>query len=211
MPLLVKICGVTSIEDAEMCIREGADAIGLNFVDASPRRVSVADARAIADASRGRTKVIGVVANMPLAAMRKLLDDAGLDQLQLHGDETADDVRALLPRAYKGVRIATSEDVAHADSFPGDDLLLDAKSSKGLGGTGTVFDWSLAKDIATRRCITLAGGLTPDNVAEAIRAISPYRVDVASGVEVASNPRKKDVSRVRAFLAAVKGAHSSKQ
>lgn len=211
MSTLIKICGITNLEDAEMCIREGVDAVGLNFVDASPRRLSIREAREIADAVRDRATVIGVVANLSLGSMGSLLDDAGLDQLQLHGDEMVDDVRALLPRAYKGVRIATPEDVAYADSFPGDDLLLDAKSPKGLGGTGTVFDWSLAKDIAKTRRITLAGGLTPQNVAEAIRAISPYRVDVASGVEAASNPRKKDVSRVRAFVAAVKGAHSSKQ
>ncbi|MGH7284620.1 MAG: phosphoribosylanthranilate isomerase [Polyangiaceae bacterium] len=211
----IKICGVTNVEDAKMCVQEGAHAIGVNFVDASPRRISTAEARAISDALRGRTVVVGVVANMSLEAMKKLMGDARLDQLQLHGDEMPDVVAALSPFAYKAARIANSDDVRMADSFPGDDLLLDAKSPKGLGGTGATFDWSLATDIAKKRRITLAGGLTPENVADAIRVVSPYRVDVASGVEVAGNPRKKDVSRVRAFLAAVRhaleGAHSPKQ
>ena len=211
MSTLVKICGVTNLDDAETCVREGADAIGLNFVPSSKRCISVLDAKVITSALRGRIPFIGVVADMSEDEMRRLLYEADLTALQLHGDESPELVARMQPLAYKAVRIASAEDIARADSFPGDDLLLDAKSSKGLGGTGEPFDWSLAKDIAEKRRITLAGGLTPENVVEAIRAISPYRVDVASGVEIASNPRKKDLSRVRAFVATVKGAHSSKQ
>ena len=204
--MLVKICGVTNVEDAETCIREGADAIGLNFVRTSPRCISVSYARVISGRVRSRVLVVGVVANMSEDEMRQLADEVDLGALQLHGDETPELLARMQPLAYKAVRIASSEDIAYAGSFGGADLLLDAKSPKGLGGTGTTFDWSLAKDIAKRRRVTLAGGLTPENVAEAIRALSPYRVDVASGVESAGNPRKKDASRVRAFVAAVRDA-----
>ncbi|MEO8801406.1 MAG: phosphoribosylanthranilate isomerase [Polyangiaceae bacterium] len=201
---LVKICGVTTLADAELCIDAGAESIGLNFVASSPRVLTVADARAIADAIRGRIRVIGVVANLAALAMRRLRADAGLDALQLHGDESAADLAALLPNAYKAVRIASPVDVEHARRFAGDDLLLDAKSPTGLGGTGAVFDWSLVIDIAQERRITLAGGLTPDNVQAAVSSVAAYRVDVASGVEDARNPRKKDPSKVRAFVAAAR-------
>ncbi|MEO7111089.1 MAG: phosphoribosylanthranilate isomerase [Polyangiaceae bacterium] len=200
----VKICGITNLEDARMCIDAGADALGLNFVSASPRCISVADARVIADAVSGSIEVVGVVANMDLDAMRELLGDAHLDTLQLHGDETPSVVSALLPHAYKAIRIANANDVEIAMTFPGDDLLLDAKVPGVLGGSGHAFDWSLIVDIAKKRRITLAGGLTPENVQSAIRAVSPHCVDVASGVEVAGNTRKKDVSRVRAFVTASK-------
>jgi phosphoribosylanthranilate isomerase len=204
----VKICGITNLDDARMCIDEGADAIGLNFVSGTPRRISISEARAITDAISGSVPIVGVVANWDVDAMRALLTDARLDALQLHGDEAPETVRALLPRAYKAVRIATAADVVFAKSFPGDDLLVDAKVDGLFGGSGHVFDWSLVAELAKERRLTLAGGLTPENVQNAIRAISPYRVDVASGVETSGNPRKKDVSRVRAFVAA---AHSSKQ
>lgn len=204
----VKVCGITNLDDARMCITEGADALGLNFVSGTPRCISVAHARTITDAVSGSIPIIGVVANLDLEQMRALMSDARLDTLQLHGDESPSIVSALLPRAYKAIRIASADDVVFAKTFPGDDLLVDAKVSGLLGGSGHAFDWSLVAELAKQRRITLAGGLTPENVHSAIRVVSPYRVDVASGVEVAGNPRKKDVSRVRAFVAA---AHSSKQ
>jgi phosphoribosylanthranilate isomerase len=200
----VKICGITNLEDARMCIDAGADAIGLNFVTASPRCISVGEARAVANAISGSAIVVGVVANWDLDAMRALLGDAHLDMLQLHGDETPSVVRQLLPRAFKAVRIASADDVAIARTFPGEDLLVDAKVAGVLGGSGHAFDWSLVAELAKERRITLAGGLTADNVQNAIRAVSPYRVDVASGVEIAENPRKKDVLRVRAFVEKVR-------
>lgn len=202
----VKVCGVTSLEDAEACVAAGVDAIGLNFVPSSKRFLPLVRARAITATLRGRVELVGVVANMSEDDMRRLLYDAGLDVLQLHGDESPELVAKMQPLVFKAVRVGSAADVAYADSFAGDDLLLDAKSTRGIGGTGESFDWTLAKDIAARRRITLAGGLDPENVAEAVRAISPYRVDVASGVEVPGNPRKKDVSRVRAFVAAARAA-----
>lgn len=205
---IVKICGITNLDDARMCIDEDVDVIGLNFVPGTPRNISIEEARKITDALSGKITIVGVVANRSREDMRALMIDAGIDTLQLHGDESPEVVSSLLPRAYKAIRISNATDVELAKTFPGDDLLLDAKVSGLLGGSGHAFDWSLVIDIAKERRITLAGGLTPENVQNAISVVYPYRVDVASGVEIAGNPRKKDVSRVRTFVAA---AHSSKQ
>jgi phosphoribosylanthranilate isomerase len=201
----VKICGVTNAEDARMCALEGADAIGINFVPSSPRRVSEDEARAIADAVRDlRVLVVGVVADLSPDAMIALRDRVGLGCLQLHGDEPPEALARLVPHAYKAIRVATAADVARADAYGGDYLLVDAKLPGTLGGTGTTFDWSLVTELAKRRKLTLAGGLHEGNVAEAIRVVSPYCVDVASGVEVPGEPRKKDPSRVRAFVTRAK-------
>ncbi len=200
----VKICGVTSVEDALACVDAGASSIGVNFVPASPRCVSVETARAISVAVGDRALVVGVVADLTLEAMCALKDDAMLGCLQLHGDEPPETVAALLPHAYKALRIANEWDAARAGLYPGDYLLADAKVKGALGGTGHVFDWDLVRDLATARKLTLAGGLTPENVAAAVRAVRPFAVDVASGVEIAGSPRKKDVSRVREFIRAAR-------
>ncbi|HEY2368016.1 MAG TPA: phosphoribosylanthranilate isomerase [Polyangiaceae bacterium] len=194
--MLVKICGVTNVEDARMCADEGADAIGINFVPASKRVVSEDDARAIADAVRGRVLIVGVVADLDVDAMTSLRDRVGLECLQLHGDEPPDALAALLPHAYKAIRVTSAADVARADAYGGDYVLLDGPA----GGSGKAFDWSIARALAARRRVTLAGGLRPENVEDAIRVVSPYCVDVASGVELAGNPRRKDRARVREFV-----------
>jgi phosphoribosylanthranilate isomerase len=199
----VKVCGVTTVGDAVACVDLGASAIGVNFVTSSPRRIDVARAREIARAIRGRAIAVGVVADMAIDDLRSLVKDAELDCLQLHGDETPETLAALLPHAYKAVRVATADDVTRARSFGGDHVLVDAKVDGALGGTGHTFDWSLVKGLATERRLTLAGGLRPDNVAEAVREVVPYCVDVASGVERA--PGVKDIDLVRAFVAAARG------
>lgn len=200
----VKICGLTSVDAALAAVDAGASAIGLNFIASSPRCVSVETARSIARAIGGRALVVGVIANLSLDAMRALKADAELGCLQLHGDEPPDALTPLLPHAYKAVRIAEAADVAHAERFAGDHLLADAKVVGMLGGTGMTFDWSLVASLARTRKLTLAGGLTPENVAEAVRAVRPYCVDVASGVE--SAPGVKDDARVRLFIARARAA-----
>lgn len=202
----VKICGVTSIDDALAAVDLGASAIGLNFIAASPRKIDAARARAIADAihaAKGKSvQVVGVVADLSLDAMRALVRDAGLDCLQLHGDEAPDVLSPLLPHAYKAVRVADADDAKRAASFPGDYILVDAKVEGTLGGTGATFDWSLVTDLAKTKKLTLAGGLTPANVEVAVRAVRPYCVDVASGVE--SSPGVKDREKMRAFIEAAR-------
>lgn len=196
----VKICGVTTAADALACAELGASAIGVNFVPSSPRAVTVARAREISDALRGtKALVVGVVADLELDAIRALVRDAALGCLQLHGSEPPEALTPLLPHAYKAVRIATVADVEHARGFAGDYLLADAKVTGALGGTGATFDWSLVKELARERKLTLAGGLRPDNVARAVEEVAPWCVDVASGVERA--PGVKDLDAVRAFIA----------
>jgi phosphoribosylanthranilate isomerase len=205
----VKICGVRSGDDARACALLGASAIGVNFVPSSPRCVDVTTALEIARAVHASGKkaiVVGVVADMTLEAMRALVRDAELDCLQLHGDESHDTLAALLPHAYKAARIATAADVDRARAYPGEYLLVDAKVEGVLGGSGTGFDWALVKELASERRLTLAGGLTPDNVERAIRELRPYCVDVASGVERAGSPARKDLAKVQAFVEAARRA-----
>jgi phosphoribosylanthranilate isomerase len=200
----VKICGVTTAEQARACIEAGADSVGVNFVTTSIRRVGVETAAMIAQAVGSSALVVGVVAGMTVDAMRAVRERTGVGCLQLHGDESPADVAALLPHAYKAVRVATRDDVERAGAMPGDYLLVDAKVDGALGGTGQAFDWSLVVGLAARRRLVLAGGLTPDNVGRAIERVRPWCVDVASGVENA--PGVKDLARVRAFVDAVRAA-----
>jgi phosphoribosylanthranilate isomerase len=136
--------------------------------------------------------------------MRALLDEARLGCLQLHGDETPDDVTAMLPHAYKAVRVRDAGDVARAEAAPGQYVMVDAKVDGMLGGSGHRVDGALVAGLAKRRRLVLAGGLTPDNVASAILQVGPWCVDVASGVE--SSPRLKDIGKVRAFIQAARSA-----
>ena len=196
----VKICGVTTVEDALMCVEEGAAAIGLNFVASSPRRVTEDEARAIVAAVGGRVLVVGVVADLAVAETIALRDRVRLGCLQLHGDEPPDALAPLLPHAYKAIRVSGAEDVARADAYGGEHVLVDAKRPGALGGTGETFDWALVAGLARRRKLTLAGGIRPENVADAIHVVSPYCVDVASGAEIPGDPRKKDRARVRELV-----------
>jgi phosphoribosylanthranilate isomerase len=200
----VKICGVRTVEDARFCVEAGADAIGVNFVSSSPRRVDIDEARAIVGAVGNETLVVGVVAGMDLAAMRALRDATGVGCLQLHGGEPAGALEALLPHAYASVAVATEDDVARAEAMPGDYVMVDAKVHGALGGTGKTFDWSLVVGLAKRRRVVLAGGLVPGNVAGAIEQVRPWCVDTASGVE--QRPGVKDRAKVAAFIAAARAA-----
>ena len=200
----IKICGVTSAKDGLACAAAGADAVGVNFVPSSARRVDFDTARAVVRAVGDRALVVGVIADQTLDSLRSLRDATGVGCLQLHGDEPPEDVTALLPHAYKAVRVADANDVARAEAMPGEYVMVDAKVAHALGGTGHTFDWSLVEGLAARRRLVLAGGLTPENVGEAIRRVRPWCVDVASGVE--SAPGVKDLARVRAFIEAVRAA-----
>jgi phosphoribosylanthranilate isomerase len=200
----VKVCGVTTVEQAEACVALGVDAIGVNFVPSSPRRVDEATARRVVDAVGMQTLVVAVVADLGVDEARARVERTGVGCLQLHGGEPADVVAALLPHAYKAVRVAGPGDVALAASMPGEYVMVDAKVRGHLGGTGHVFDWSLVVALAKARKLVLAGGLTADNVGAAVAKVRPWCVDVASGVE--SAPGVKDLGKVRAFVAAARGA-----
>jgi phosphoribosylanthranilate isomerase len=201
----VKICGITRACDALAAAELGASAIGLNFVPGSPRRIERSRGAEIARAvASSGVLVVGVVADLDVPTMQALALEVGLGCLQLHGTEPPEALLPLLPHAYKAVRIATAADVVRARAFPGDHLLADAKADGLLGGSGQKFDWTLVRELARERKLTLAGGLRPDDVARAVAEVRPYCLDVASGVE--SAPGIKDRALVRAFIEAARSA-----
>jgi len=200
----VKVCGITSLEDARLAIDCGADELGLNLIAASPRALDPPAARQIVRALAGQVTVVGVVADLPPSEALHLRQTVGLDWLQLHGHEPPQWLDPLLPGAYKALRIAGPPDVEQAARYGGDRLLVDAKVSGRLGGTGTSFDWSLVRQLASERQLVLAGGLRPDNVARAVAEVRPWAVDVASGVEVEGQPRRKDPIRMQRFMEQVR-------
>ncbi len=206
--VLIKICGITSIDDAEACLGFGVDVIGINLVPESPRAVNVSEARRIADHVGERARLVLVVANRSAGELRGLRERTGIDWLQLHGDEPAELVESVLPHAYKAVRIGGAEDVENARRQPGDWLLVDAKVPGQLGGTGKTPPLELVEPLARERKLILAGGLHPDNVADAIATVRPFGVDVASGVEHPGEPRRKDPARIEAFVRAVRSESS---
>ena len=197
----VKVCGITSLGDAQMCVEVGVDALGLNFWPGTPRKVDAAVATSIVQAFP-EVEMVGVFVDADLDEIRTLQREVGFDWIQLHGSEAPETVAALGPHCYKALGVAEAEDVARARRYPGTRILLDARVPGAMpGGTGVVFDWELAVTLAGERELTLAGGLNPANVAEAIAKVGPHRVDVASGVE--SRPGVKDRSLVEAFVAGV--------
>jgi phosphoribosylanthranilate isomerase len=200
----IKICGVTRVADAERVAELGADALGLNFVHGSKRRITPEQARPIVEAVRGRLELVAVVADPTESEIVELRDELGIEWLQLHGDEPAARVSRLLPRAFKAVAIEDAADARRAATFPGPRLLVDTKVGSGSGGTGKVFDWQLVTELSRARQLILAGGLNARNVAAAVRVLAPFGVDVASGVE--SAPGIKDPELVAAFVLAVRQA-----
>jgi len=201
----MKICGITTVEDARRCVALGVEAIGLNWIQRSPRLVSLATTQQIVQAVGHDILTVAVVADVAAPDLHAWLEATGVKCLQLHGHETPAELTPLLPHAYKAVAIADSNDVQRARSYPGSYLLVDAKDEQGRsGGTGSMFPWHLVTDLARERKLALAGGLTADNVAEAIARVHPYAVDVASGVEAPGQPRQKDPARLERFVQAVR-------
>jgi phosphoribosylanthranilate isomerase len=205
----VKICGITNWADARRAIESGADLLGFNFVVTSPRYVTPAKARRMVKKLPGNVSAVGVFENESEEAMLEIARSVGLDQLQLHGDETPAMVARLAGnghklRVIKALRVRKPFRAGQLDAFKrADAILLDAYSRKARGGTGKTFDWQAARRAKGHGRIILAGGLTPENVSEAIRTARPYAVDVCSGVE--SRPGKKDARRMRSLVNAVKG------
>jgi len=198
----IKICGITNLDDALAAIDLGADYLGFNFYPKSQRFISPEDCTGIQSAIKNHQssiKTVGIFVNEPPARVAAILNDCGLDLAQLHGDETPEELAELKGRAYKGVRgtgVKNLNDFVHNGQTPA--LLLDAYSPNAYGGTGHTVDWAAARVIAEQFPIFLAGGLTPENVADAIAQVKPWGVDVASGVEI--SPRKKDHARMQKFV-----------
>jgi len=209
-PVKAKICGLTRGDEARRIAELGADALGINFWPGSKRYVSPSAAAEWLTELGGVVTRIGVFVNAGVDEIAALLDAGLLDAAQLHGDESPGTVAALLARGhrvYKAMGVRDREGLSHAAAFPGDAILLDAWAPVVYGGTGETMDWALGREAVERwpeRRVILAGGLTPENVAEAIRQVGPFAVDVASGVE-SGTPGRKDLAKVRAFLDAVRG------
>lgn len=216
---LVKICGVTSVEDARLAADAGADAIGLNFFPASPRSIRVEQAERIVDTLPAHITTVGVFVNEALDQVIRTYDQVGLDLIQLHGDEPPESLYALGERnvmqAFRSGRSGANDVelictyLARCASIHRGPMaiLVDAYQAGQFGGTGVLADWHFVRGLRTRLPaipLVLAGGLNPDNVADAILAARPSAVDVASGVE--RSPGIKDPAKVQAF---VRHAHAA--
>jgi len=208
----VKICGITNWTDARRAVEEGAQFLGFNFYRPSPRYIQPAAARRIIRRLPDGIAAVGVFVNESEANMLAIAHRVGLDYLQLHGDERPEQVARLkreIP-VIKAVRVHDSFRPKQLDSFGrASAILLDGFDVRRHGGTGKTFNWNLARGSNGSRRIFLAGGLTPENVAEAIRVARPYAVDVCSGVE--ARPGKKDPARIVALMWAVKAAEGKQK
>lgn len=204
MPIRVKICGITSEADALAAAAAGADAVGFVFYEKSPRYVTPSAARSIMAALPPLVIRVGVFVNPEEGLVREAVA-AGIQVLQLHGEESPEFCRHQNVPVIKGFRLKDELSLLSCRDYQGLPWLLDSFVAGQAGGTGAVFNWDLAlKAKSSNPVIVLAGGLTPDNVAEAIRRVRPYAVDVSSGVE--SAPGKKDAAKMRAFVAAARAA-----
>jgi phosphoribosylanthranilate isomerase len=192
----VKICGITCAEDALAAVAFGADALGFVFAP-SPRRVTPQEARAIIRRLPPLVATVGVFVNESTGAIKEIQSLCGLDMIQLHGDESEADAARLGTGVIKALRVGNGP-LPRDDSYPTATLLLDTYSPGARGGTAQTFDWRVAAGPAGKRPIILAGGLTPDNVAQAVETVRPYAVDVSSGVE--HEPRRKDYEKLACFI-----------
>jgi phosphoribosylanthranilate isomerase len=197
----VKICGITKLEDAKLAVEHGAYAIGLNFYSQSPRSITPANAAELIDRLPPFVTTVGVFVNWeaePVVALSRALH---LSTAQLHGDESPATVDAVAEQMQvnKVVRVGQG---TPAPAFPkyrsSCAIMIDAAQQGQIGGTGSIANWHLARTVAQSQRVILAGGLSPENVGEAIRVVRPYAVDVASGVE--SRPGRKDPAKLRAFF-----------
>jgi phosphoribosylanthranilate isomerase len=204
-PPRIKICGLTGLDDAQRAVEAGAWALGLILFSGSPRRCPLPAAERISGALRRQAEICGVFVNAPLDEVAAVADGLGLTIVQLHGDEgpsfCAEVARRTGAKVMKAGRVRTGADVTALAKFHTDFHLLDAHQPGRWGGTGETFDWELVRHRRTDIPLVLSGGLTPGNVADAIRATQPFAVDTASGTE--SRPGVKDPEKLRAFAAAV--------
>lgn len=199
----VKICGVTTAEDALLAAELGASAVGFVFWPHSPRYIEPIAARAIVAGLPPFITPVGVFVNQPIPTVLAIARFARLGAVQLHGDEPAEEYATLPVRVIKAMALRNAQDVGVAGAVPSSAMvLLDAYDPARRGGTGRAVDWSVASSVARQRPVILSGGLHAGNVVEAIAAVKPYGVDVSSGVE--ASPGRKDPAKVRALFAALR-------
>jgi phosphoribosylanthranilate isomerase len=203
MSVKVKICGITNVPDALAAAEAGADALGLMFYERSPRQVSIRQAAEIVRELPPFIIKVGVFVNAEEDTVMRAIADCGLNMLQFHGEESPEYCAQFGLMSIKAFRIRDADSLKALQEYPTEAWLLDAFVADKLGGTGEKFNWDLAIEAKKLgRRIFLAGGLTPSNVADAVRKVHPWAVDVSSGVE--ASPGKKDHAMVKEFIAAAK-------
>jgi len=203
MSVRVKICGITNLADAQAAVEAGADALGFNFYEKSPRQIPTAAAAEISRGLPAYTLRTGVFVNPSAELVRRAIGECGLKLLQFHGDEAPDFCLQFGLMSMKAFRIRDAGALQELSKYRTDVWLLDAYAPDAFGGTGEKFNWDLAIEAQRPgKPVFLAGGLTPENVAKAVQQVQPFGVDVSSGVE--SSPGRKDHARVRAFIKAAK-------
>ena len=203
---LVKICGITNLEDAVAAISMGADALGFNFYKPSPRYITPQSAREIIEQLPDAVIKVGVFVNEESPnEVRQIANESGVTAVQLHGDESPDYCRELAAnqQVIKALAVADDFDPQLINRYQVNAIMLDTKHNTLRGGTGHTFDWSIAQKLRKNvPKLYLAGGLSPENVADAIETVRPYAVDACSSLE--ESPGKKNKDRMRAFVAAVR-------
>ena len=203
MSVKVKICGITNSDDALVAAEAGADLLGFVFCEQSPRCVGVESAAAIIRELPAHIVKVGVFVNPSSELVERAIAECGLNLLQFHGDESPDYCLQFGLMSMKAFRMRNAESLQGLINYATDAWLLDAYAPDRVGGTGEKFNWDLAIEAQKHgRPIFLAGGLTPENVSEAVQRVRPYGVDVSTGVEAA--PGKKDHQKIRAFISASK-------
>ncbi len=207
MSTRVKICGITNLADAQVAVEAGADALGFIFYDQSPRFIPTKTAAEISRTLPPFTLRVGVFVNPAAELVLRAIGECGLNLLQFHGDEPPEFCTQFGLMSMKAFRIRDAGSLKELPRYQTDAWLLDAYASDTLGGTGEKFNWNLAIEVQQfGKPVFLAGGLTPENVAEAVQQVKPFGVDVSSGVE--SSPGKKNHAQVRAFIKMAKSPAS---
>lgn len=204
----VKVCGITNLEDALLAVESGADAVGFIFYEKSPRYISLKAASRISKELPPFVTVVGVFVNESPDKVNTAIKEAGLDCVQFHGDETPEACEAAGAKVIKAFRIKDRKDINAIRNYYVSAYLLDTYKEGVPGGTGETFNWEIASEAKKMGRIILSGGLNPDNIADAVRQVEPYGVDVSSGVEI--KPGKKDPEKVKRFIELAKGAKKIK-
>jgi phosphoribosylanthranilate isomerase len=197
----IKICGITNIEDALLAVDLGADALGFVFYKESKRYIRPKEVHNIISELPPFIITVGVFVNQELDEIRNIKEEAGFDAFQLHGNESPDFCKNFR-RVIKAFRVGEDISLKEIESYPAQAILFDTYSTKGYGGTGESFRWEILKGLNTSKRIILSGGLSPENVAKAIRIVNPYGVDVSSGVE--DYPGKKNPEKLKKFIETVR-------
>jgi len=204
----IKVCGITNLGDALLATALGADSLGFNFYPKSARYILPETACAIIRNLPESVTAIGVFVNEDIATIKRIAAEANLAAIQLHGDEVPDYVKEVWHKTsleiIKAFRVGPDFDLAAVGDCPAHAILLDSYSARERGGTGKTFEWKIAHEVqcSTKAAVYLAGGLSDENVAQAIREVRPFGIDVCSGVEF--EPGKKDAEKMKRFFAAVR-------